>query len=111
MQVDGLLAADPLVYADPWTQTPLVGALTASGTYQVWPGWPTGKVLLQMQQPTMQSSKPACVSQSVPCSNACSRSTSAVSHCGEGRLGSSEGLKRKMSKTPPISRAGAVATK
>eukprot|EP00973_Karenia_brevis_P043410 6016667-Karenia_brevis.AAC.1 len=77
---------------------------------QEWPGWPTDKELLQMQLPILHSAKAACVSQSVPCSNASSRSTSAVSHRGEGSVGSSEGQKRKMPETAPLSRADLVAT-
>eukprot|EP00973_Karenia_brevis_P015008 2047627-Karenia_brevis.AAC.1 len=102
MQDDGLLSVDPLVVADPWALTPRSGALTTCVVPHEWPGWPTDKELLQTQLPAMHSAKTACVSQSVPCSNASSKSTSAVSHRGEGSVGSYEGLKRETPETAPL---------
>eukprot|EP00973_Karenia_brevis_P080249 11131640-Karenia_brevis.AAC.1 len=51
MQVDTGHAADPLVDADPWAQTPLAGARPPTGSSQDWPGWPSDADLLQMELP------------------------------------------------------------
>eukprot|EP00973_Karenia_brevis_P022453 3092012-Karenia_brevis.AAC.1 len=54
--------------------------------------------------------KAQCVSHSAPGSTATSRSSSLVSHRGEGSVGSSEGQKRKHSEPAPLSRADLVST-
>eukprot|EP00973_Karenia_brevis_P040923 5662663-Karenia_brevis.AAC.1 len=85
MQVDGAQNADPLVTADPWAPFTQTSARHADGPSQNWSGWPADADLLQMDLPQFPvPAKAQCVPHSVPCSTATSRSSSLVSHRGEG---------------------------